>query len=99
MPQLHITNGNCKMPCSGILGSTKNQSAQAPLWVFVPPHFFVPVKHFVFSLSGTKKRQLPRTLCAIHPRFIEYILTKYLINDKLYLWKIYFICIIITIKQ
>jgi len=26
------------------------------------PHFFVPVKHFVFSLSGTKKRQLPRTL-------------------------------------
>jgi len=26
------------------------------------PHFFVPVKHFVFSLSGAKKRQLPRTL-------------------------------------
>jgi len=28
------------------------------------PHFFVPVKHFVFSFSGTKKRQLPRTLSA-----------------------------------
>jgi len=34
------------------------------LWVFVPPHFFVPVKRFAFSLSGTKKRQLPRTLGA-----------------------------------
>jgi len=29
------------------------------------PHFFAPVKHFVFFLSGAKKRQLPRTLCDI----------------------------------
>jgi len=28
------------------------------------PHFFAPVKRFAFSLSGAKKRQLPRTLCA-----------------------------------
>jgi hypothetical protein len=35
------------------------------LWVFVPPHFFTPVKRLAFSLSGAKKRQLPRTLYAI----------------------------------
>jgi len=27
------------------------------------PHFFAPVKCCAFSLSGAKKRQLPRTLC------------------------------------
>ena len=34
-------------------------------------HFFAPVKHFVFSLSGTKKRQLPRTLYDIVPKLVE----------------------------
>ena len=63
--KLRLTNGNCSPPCSGGPGSTKTQSAQAPLWVFVPPHFFAPVKRFAFFLSGTKKRQLPLTLCDI----------------------------------
>jgi hypothetical protein len=53
------------MPYSGILGSEKLQSGFALYAIFSTPHFFVPVKYFVFSLSGTKKRQLPRTLCAI----------------------------------
>jgi hypothetical protein len=57
-----LTNGNCKMPCSVILGSEKSQSGFALCGIFSPPHFFVPVKYFVFSLSDTKKRQLPRTL-------------------------------------
>jgi hypothetical protein len=50
------------MPCSGILGSEKLQPGFALCAIFSPPHFFVPVKYFVFSLSDTKKRQLPRTL-------------------------------------
>jgi len=35
------------------------------------PHFFVPVKRCAFSLSGAKKRQLPRTLDAILPEIGE----------------------------
>ena len=57
------------MPCSGILGYEKTQSGDALCGFLSPPHFFVPVKHFVFSLSGTKKRQLPRTLDEIRARF------------------------------
>ena len=34
----------------------------SPFPRLIPPHFFAPVKHFVFSFSGAKKRQLPRTL-------------------------------------
>jgi hypothetical protein len=40
------------------LGYTKHQSGLRPLWCFAPPQFFAPVKHFVFSLSGAKNRQL-----------------------------------------
>jgi len=37
----------------------------SPFTRLTTPHFFVPVKRFAFFLSGTKKRQLPITLCAI----------------------------------
>jgi len=40
------------------------------------PHcttFFVPVKCCAFSLSGAKKRQLPRTLGEIKIENLEYI--------------------------
>ena len=59
--QRHITNGNCKMPCSGILGFVRLGHG----FGIPTPHyttFFAPVKRFAFSLSGAKKRQLPRTL-------------------------------------
>jgi len=36
-----LTNGICSPPCSGGSGSSKPQSAQAPLWGFAPPHFAV----------------------------------------------------------
>ena len=39
---LRITNGNCKMPCSDILGYTKPCSGLRPLQGFVPPHFCSP---------------------------------------------------------
>jgi len=42
MLEQHITNGNCKMPCSGILGYTKPCSGLRPLQGFVPPHFCSP---------------------------------------------------------
>jgi hypothetical protein len=64
------------MPCSVILGYEKLQSGYALRAIFSTPHFFAPVKYFVFSLSGTKKRQLPRTLCDIGAK-IEKWLTKY----------------------
>ena len=48
------------------LGLRKNPVGLRPLWCFAPAHFFVPVKLLTqFLLSGTKKRQLPRTLCTI----------------------------------
>jgi len=34
------------------------------------PHFFAPVKRCAFSLSGAKKRQLPRTLSEIRTRIV-----------------------------
>jgi len=38
------------------------------------PHFFAPVKRYAFSLSGAKKRQLPRTLGEIKTKiFWKYI--------------------------
>jgi len=74
---LRLTNGNCSAARSVGSASTKTQSAQAPLWVFVLAHFFVPVKHLVFSLSGTKKRQLPRTLSAIRNSMNNYFTTHY----------------------
>jgi len=76
-----VTNGNCSAARSGGLGSTKTQSAQAPLWFFVPPHFFVPVKCCAFFLSGTKKRQLPRTLDEI---IFEFKINKMKVYEKSY---------------
>jgi hypothetical protein len=56
--------------CSA-LRAPKNPSRRKRLCgIFSPPHFFVPVKYFVFFLSGTKKRQLPRTLCEIGARLV-----------------------------
>jgi hypothetical protein len=50
--------------CSALRVPQKPSRANALCGIFSAPHFFVPVKYFVFSLSDTKKRQLPRTLCA-----------------------------------
>jgi hypothetical protein len=36
---LRLTNGNCSAACLAAPGSTKHQSAQAPLWCFIPPQF------------------------------------------------------------
>ena len=51
----HLTNGNCKMPCSGILGSEKLQSGFALCAIFASAHFFVPVKCYRIFLIGHKK--------------------------------------------
>jgi hypothetical protein len=45
---------------SGGSGFTKTQSAQAPLWVFAPPHFASPGLCFAKPLSGLAKRHLPK---------------------------------------
>ena len=62
---LHITNGNCKMPYSDILGYTKPCSGLRPLQGFVPPHFCSPAKPTVSLIRAAKtsvtwnvKRQL-----------------------------------------
>jgi hypothetical protein len=60
----HLTNGNCKMPCSGILGFRSAMSvAFGSLPRLTPTTFLKPCKPTV-CLSGLQKCQLPRTLCA-----------------------------------
>jgi hypothetical protein len=59
-PDHRITNGKCT-PLKR-LGYEKLQSGFALCAIFSTPHFFAPVKCCAFSLSGTKKRHLPRTL-------------------------------------
>ena len=57
------------------------------------PHFFVPVKCFAFSLSGAKKRQLPRTLCDIELSNLLFIHFLIEIISKVFILK-YFMSII-----
>jgi len=49
-PVLRITNGNFKMPCSGILDYAKSCSGFDLCTVLSPPHFFILVKRRAFSL-------------------------------------------------
>jgi len=66
--------------------SLNTETAAQPVWLpqkpsrvspfvgFCSSTFFVPVKYFVFFLSGTKKRHIPRTLdegCAFAPFYPE----------------------------
>ena len=78
--QLHITNGNCKKPCSGILGFVRlghGFAIPTPLYTT----FFCARKTLRVFLIGHKKRQLPRTLCEIQSyvdrRILKYDLTKF----------------------
>jgi hypothetical protein len=67
---LHITNGNCKMPCLGILGYEKPQSGFALCAVLSPPQF----GQGTFATQSPitcPNRQLPRTLCEIVPKVVE----------------------------
>jgi len=69
MAQLHITNGNRKIPYSGILGSIWLGVASNIWFVLTPtPHhttFFCARKTLRVFLIRRKKRHLPRTLCTI----------------------------------
>jgi hypothetical protein len=58
-------------PPYGGSGYTKHQSAQAPLWCFVSPHFFAPVK-MLRIFTGAKKCQLqPERYAKLHLEFVE----------------------------
>jgi len=60
----HLTNGNCKMPCSGILGYEKPCSGFALCTVLSSPQFGQGT--FASQSPITcPNRQLPGTLCAI----------------------------------
>jgi len=69
-PTLRITNGNCKIPCSGILGSIRLGRLKTPT-----PHSTtfcrLRGKPAVFPLSQPPKRQLPVTLDEIGAKVHE----------------------------
>ena len=80
MGKRRLTNNNCKMPCSGILGSVRLGRLKAPT-----PHsttfFCLRETASQFPLSQTKKRQLFRTLCVscagvANKIFLEYNVIK-----------------------
>ena len=71
MGKRHLTNGNCKMPYSGILGYEKLQSALSAFVQFSLRHIFAALQNLRFRLFGLQKRQLPRTLCDIWASKIE----------------------------
>jgi hypothetical protein len=65
-----VTNGNCKMPCSGILGYAKPQSGYA-LYAVLLRHILRLLVLLRKPLFATAKRQLPRTLGDIKPEDIN----------------------------
>jgi len=75
MGKRRLTNNNCKMPCSGILGSVRLGRLKAPT-----PHsttfFCLRETASQFPLSQTKKRQLFRTLNERRKIYVKIILPK-----------------------